>query len=78
MHMNMGQEPGEGQAPLQVQRVSRGRESMETLAIVGVLIAYLVLMRWALPRMGVSTCGSGECSVFPSAESRSETNGPSE
>lgn len=78
MHMNMGQEPGEGQAPLQVQRVSRGRESMETLAIVGVLVAYLVLMRWVFPHMGVPSCGSGECSVFPSAESRSERNGPSE
>lgn len=78
MHMNMEQEPGEGQAPLQVQRVSRSRESMETLVIVGVLIAYLVLMRWALPRMGVPTCGSGECSVFPLSESRSETNGPSQ
>ena len=76
--MNMGQEPGEGQAPLQVQRVSRSRESMETLVIIGVLIASLVMMRWTLPRMGVPTCGSGECSDWPLVESRSETNGPSE
>jgi|GEM_PF-4153882 hypothetical protein len=78
MHMNMEQEPGEGQAPLQVQRVSRGRESMETLVIIGVLVAYLVLMRWVFPHMSVPTCGSGECSDWPLVESRSETNDPSE
>lgn len=49
MHMNMEQEPGEGQAPMQVQRALGGRESMETWVIIGVLVAYLVLMRWVLP-----------------------------
>ncbi len=53
--MNMEQEPGEGQAPMQVQRALGGRESMETWVIIGVLVAYLVLMRWVLPRMGVPT-----------------------
>ena len=53
--MNMEQEPVEGQAPLQVQRALGSREGMETLVIVGVLVAYLVLMRWLLPRMGVPT-----------------------
>lgn len=53
--MNMEQEPGDGQAPMQVERVSRSRESMETLVIVGVLAVYLILMRWVLPRMGVPT-----------------------
>ena len=62
--MNMEQDPGEGQALLQVQRVSRSRESMETLAIVGVLITYLVLMRWALPRMGVRNLGGLEFRRF--------------
>ncbi len=55
MHMNMEQEPGEGQAPMQVQRALGGRESMETWVIIGVMVAYLVLMRWVLPRMGVPT-----------------------
>ena len=42
--MNMEQEPGEGQAPMQVQRALGGRESMETWVIIGVMVAYLVLV----------------------------------
>jgi hypothetical protein len=51
---------------------------METLVIIGVLVAYLVLLRWVFPHMSVPTCGSGECSDWPLVESRSETNDPSE
>lgn len=51
---------------------------METLAILGVLAGYLVLMRWVLPKMGVATCCSGSCSDFYPAMSRFEASCPPE
>ena len=45
---------------------------METLAIVGVLAGYLVLMRLVLPRLGVATCSGGGCTDFYPAMTRFE------
>ena len=53
--MSIGQRLDEGQELSGPEVSSRRFESMETIVIVGVLIAYFGLMRWVLPRMGVPT-----------------------
>lgn len=33
--------------------------------IAGVVVSWFVLLRWILPRFGVSTCMCGSCAVDP-------------
>jgi hypothetical protein len=37
----------------------------DTFRILLFVGAYVVLMRWVLPRFGIRTCLSGQCGVIP-------------
>jgi len=78
MSINMDESEASGQAPLGAVPRGWGRETMETLAIVGVLAGYLVLMRLVLPRLGVATCSGGGCTDFYPAMTRFEAGCPAQ
>lgn len=76
MSINMDEMAASGQVPEQAAVRGWGRETMETLAIVGVLVGYLVLMRLVLPRLGVATCSGGGCTDFYPTMTRFEASCP--
>lgn len=40
----------------------------DTLVFAGLLVAWIVLFRWVLPRFGIETCMSGACAQRPNTD----------
>ena len=53
-------------------------DGTDVAIVAGIVVAWFVLLRWILPRLGVSTCMCGSCAVDPHTDTNEKADEPTD